>query len=115
MVPAAPMFLHSDIDIQLSSVRRDSGIQVCSLSTDTPQFLAHTAASFPFGLCVLKMTHALLAGNCLIIKVPPTCPCAALKLVELAQSIFPPGVLSVLYGGNDLYVPPLPFNHYSPS
>nr|VWP01256.1 Glucans biosynthesis glucosyltransferase H (EC [Ganoderma boninense] len=63
---------------------------------------AIVAFNFPFGLCVLKMTHALLAGNCLIIKVPPTCPCAALKLVELAQSIFPPGVLSVLYGGNDL-------------
>lgn len=59
--------------------------------------------SFPVGLCALKMTHALLAGNCLIIKVPPTAPCAAIKLVELGQSVLPPGVLSVLYGGNDLY------------
>ena len=61
------------------------------------------AISFPVGLCALKMTHALLAGNCLIIKVPPTAPCAAIKLVELGQSVLPPGVLSVLYGGNDLY------------
>ncbi|PIL29861.1 hypothetical protein GSI_08068 [Ganoderma sinense ZZ0214-1] len=63
---------------------------------------AIVAFNFPLGLSVLKLTHALLAGNCLIIKVPPTAPCAALKLVELAQSVFPPGVLSVLYGGNDL-------------
>lgn len=59
--------------------------------------------SFPLGLCTLKMAHALLAGNCLIFKVPPTAPCSALKFVELAQSVLPPGVLSVLYGGNDLY------------
>ncbi|KAI1797447.1 aldehyde dehydrogenase [Ganoderma leucocontextum] len=63
---------------------------------------AIVAFNFPLGLCTLKMGHALMAGNCLIIKVPPTAPCSVLKLVELAQSVLPPGVLSVLYGGNDL-------------
>ncbi|TBU38412.1 aldehyde dehydrogenase [Dichomitus squalens] len=60
------------------------------------------AFNFPLVLCVLKLGHSLLVGNCLIIKVPPTSPCVALKFIELAQSIVPPGVLSALYGGSDL-------------
>ena len=58
--------------------------------------------SFPLIFCILKLTHALLAGNCLILKTAPTAPCVSLKLVELAQSVVPPGVLSVLYGGDEL-------------
>ena len=58
--------------------------------------------SFPIVLTITKMAQALLAGNCIIIKAPPTAPCSVIKFIELSQSVVPPGVLSVLYGGNDL-------------
>ena len=58
--------------------------------------------SFPLVLTITKASQALLAGNCIIVKTHPTAPCTVLKFVELAQSVFPPGVLQVLCGGNDL-------------
>ena len=58
--------------------------------------------SFPIVLTITKMAQALLAGNCIIIKAPPTAPCSVIKFIELSQSVVPPGVLSVLYGGNEL-------------
>ncbi|TBU38415.1 NAD-dependent succinate aldehyde dehydrogenase [Dichomitus squalens] len=63
---------------------------------------AAIAFNFPLFFCILKLSHALLAGNCLILKTSPTAPCVSLKFVELAQSVVPPGVLSVLCGGDEL-------------
>ncbi|KAI0714442.1 aldehyde dehydrogenase [Cerioporus squamosus] len=61
-----------------------------------------TPFNFPIVLTITKMAQALLAGNCIVIKAPPTSPCSVLKFIELSQSVVPPGVLSVLYGGTDL-------------
>ncbi|KAI1797438.1 aldehyde dehydrogenase [Ganoderma leucocontextum] len=58
--------------------------------------------NFPLTLCVNKIAQAILAGNCMILKAPPTAPCIVLKFVELAQTVLPPGVLQALNGGNDL-------------
>jgi acyl-CoA reductase-like NAD-dependent aldehyde dehydrogenase len=61
-----------------------------------------TAWNFPLLIAVYKLTPALITGNCIIIKPAPTTPLATLKLGELAQSIFPPGVVSVIADDNDL-------------
>jgi acyl-CoA reductase-like NAD-dependent aldehyde dehydrogenase len=45
---------------------------------------------------------AIVTGNCLIVKPSPFAPLTALKLGELAQQIFPPGVLSFLSGNDEL-------------
>jgi acyl-CoA reductase-like NAD-dependent aldehyde dehydrogenase len=58
--------------------------------------------NFPITLACLKITHALSTGNVLIIKPSPFTPYTALKLVEIAQQVFPPGVLQVLSGEDDL-------------
>ncbi|KIV96813.1 hypothetical protein PV10_00629 [Exophiala mesophila] len=47
-----------------------------------------------------KIAPALVSGNCVIAKPSPFTPYGLLKLVELAQQVFPPGVLQVL-GGDD--------------
>lgn len=60
--------------------------------------------SFPVLLPAIKVSQALLAGNCIIVKTPPTSPCSTMKFMELVQSAVPPGVASVLNGGNDLCV-----------
>ncbi|KAH9945466.1 aldehyde dehydrogenase [Epithele typhae] len=59
--------------------------------------------NFPLTLTIIiKFSQAILAGNCLIVKTPPTAPCVVAKFIELAQSVLPPGVASVLLGGDEL-------------
>ncbi|KAG9244072.1 aldehyde dehydrogenase [Calycina marina] len=58
--------------------------------------------NFPIQLAIGKIAAALLTGNCLIVKPSPFTPYCGLKLVELAQSFFPPGVLQVLSGDDNL-------------
>ncbi|KAI9166315.1 aldehyde dehydrogenase [Paramyrothecium foliicola] len=58
--------------------------------------------NFPFLLSLLKIGSALLTGNALILKPSPFTPYCGLKLVELAQQHFPPGVLQALSGNDDL-------------
>ncbi|CAK7213008.1 hypothetical protein SEUCBS140593_001700 [Sporothrix eucalyptigena] len=54
--------------------------------------------NFPLVLSVGKILPALLTGCCIIVKPSPFTPYSALKIVELASSIFPPGVLQAVGG-----------------
>ncbi len=56
----------------------------------------------PFMLAVNNIAAPLAAGNSVIVKPPLQSPLSALRLAELADGIFPPGVFNVLNGGNDL-------------
>jgi acyl-CoA reductase-like NAD-dependent aldehyde dehydrogenase len=56
----------------------------------------------PIVLAAPKITSALYTGNTMILKPSPYTPLATLKLGEIARDIFPPGVLNILAGGNDL-------------
>jgi acyl-CoA reductase-like NAD-dependent aldehyde dehydrogenase len=58
--------------------------------------------NYPVLLAVGKITPALISGNTMIIKPSPFTPACGLKLVELGQRFFPPGVLQALSGGDDL-------------
>ncbi|KAH8887260.1 aldehyde dehydrogenase [Thozetella sp. PMI_491] len=58
--------------------------------------------NFPFQLAILKVAPPLMAGCTTIIKPSPFTPYTALKLVEIASQIFPPGVVQVLGGGDSL-------------
>lgn len=49
-----------------------------------------------------KLGPALMAGNSIIVKPSPFTPYCGIKIVELAQRFFPPGVVQVLSGGDDL-------------
>ncbi|OCK78285.1 aldehyde dehydrogenase [Lepidopterella palustris CBS 459.81] len=56
--------------------------------------------NYPLAQVSQKLAPALMAGNTLIIKPSPLTPYSALKLVEIAQQVLPPGVIQVL-GGDD--------------
>ena len=56
----------------------------------------------PVVLCLSKVGPALMTGNTIIVKPSPFTPYCDLKLGELGMNIFPPGVLQVLSGGDDL-------------
>ncbi|KAL8670583.1 MAG: hypothetical protein Q9168_004896, partial [Polycauliona sp. 1 TL-2023] len=58
--------------------------------------------NFPILLAIGKIAPALITGNTLIIKPSPFTPYCNLKLVELGAQFFPPGVLQVLSGEEDL-------------
>ncbi|THH16018.1 hypothetical protein EW146_g4556 [Bondarzewia mesenterica] len=63
---------------------------------------AITPWNFPMSLLIWKLAPALVTGNCIIVKPAPFAPLCAMKFVELAQQVFPPGVLSVLSGDGNL-------------
>lgn len=62
--------------------------------------------NFPIILSLGKIIPALLTGNTIIVKPSPYTPYTTLKIVELAQEIFPPGVMNAL-GGDDKLGPML--------
>jgi acyl-CoA reductase-like NAD-dependent aldehyde dehydrogenase len=57
-------------------------------------------SNFPIVPVLGKFAPALITGNCIIAKPSPFTPYTALKVVEIAQQFFPPGVFQVL-GGDD--------------
>lgn len=62
--------------------------------------------NFPFLLSLAKILPAVQMGNAIIVKPSPFTPYTALKLVEIAQQAFPPGLVQVL-GGDDKLGPKL--------
>lgn len=56
----------------------------------------------PIVLAAPKITSALYTGNTMILKPSPYTPLTTLRLGEIARDIFPPGVLNILAGGNEL-------------
>lgn len=58
--------------------------------------------NYPIQICCGKLAPALLTGNVVIIKPSPYTPYTALKIAELAQKFFPPGVVQALSGDDSL-------------
>ncbi|KKY88574.1 gamma-aminobutyraldehyde dehydrogenase [Enterobacter cloacae] len=54
--------------------------------------------NYPLMMAAWKLAPALAAGNCVVLKPSEITPLTALKLGELAKTIFPAGVLNVLFG-----------------
>lgn len=58
--------------------------------------------NFPVLLASWKIAPALLAGNTIVLKPSPFTPLCTLKIGELFQDVFPPGVFNVISGGDEL-------------
>ncbi|MFB7890654.1 aldehyde dehydrogenase family protein [Microbacterium sp. NPDC056044] len=63
---------------------------------------AITPWNVPLGLAAWKFVPALLAGNTMVLKPSPFTPVATARLGELVADVLPPGVLTVVTGGDDL-------------
>jgi acyl-CoA reductase-like NAD-dependent aldehyde dehydrogenase len=63
---------------------------------------AITPWNFPLTLAFWKIAPALLAGNTLVLKPSPYTPLTTLKFGELLRDVFPPGVVNVVSGGDEL-------------
>jgi len=53
----------------------------------------------PFRFCAEKAAAPLAAGNCVVIKGSEQAPLSSLRLGELCDGIFPPGVVNIVTGG----------------
>lgn len=58
--------------------------------------------NYPLMLAVVKIAPALLAGNTVILKPSPYTPLTLLEVGKLLNEILPPGVFTVLSGGDEL-------------
>ncbi|OQU94378.1 hypothetical protein CLAIMM_00739 [Cladophialophora immunda] len=58
--------------------------------------------NYPILLAVGKIVPAVITGNAIIVKPSPFTPATGIKLCELAQRFFPPGVIQCLSGDDSL-------------
>ncbi len=63
---------------------------------------AITPWNFPVLLGLWKVAPCLITGNTMVMKPSPYTPLTSLFFGEIAQAVLPPGVLSVVSGGNEL-------------
>jgi acyl-CoA reductase-like NAD-dependent aldehyde dehydrogenase len=56
----------------------------------------------PISLALGPLVSALYTGNTVVLKPSPYTPLTTLKVAELLRDVFPPGVLNVLAGGDQL-------------
>ena len=54
--------------------------------------------NWPLAILALSLPYALIAGNTVIVKPPPSAPLATARLVQRLAEKLPPGVLSVVTG-----------------
>lgn len=59
---------------------------------------AITPWNFPVLLTLWKVAPALITGNTIVIKPSPFTPLSVLRAGQIAQSVLPPGVISVITG-----------------
>ena len=52
----------------------------------------------PFRFCAEKAAAPLAAGNCVVIKGSEQAPLSSLRLGELCEGLFPPGVVNIIAG-----------------
>lgn len=81
-----------DSDTQLVEVRYVPLGVVCAIAP----------WNFPVSLAMWKLGPALVAGNTIVLKPSPFTPLCTLKIGELFAELFPPGVVNVISGGEDL-------------
>jgi acyl-CoA reductase-like NAD-dependent aldehyde dehydrogenase len=63
---------------------------------------AITPWNLPICTAAWKIGPALAAGNTLVLKPSPYTPLSNLKLGEILRDLFPPGVLNIVSGGDEL-------------
>ncbi|MCU1497650.1 MAG: Betaine-aldehyde dehydrogenase [Acidimicrobiales bacterium] len=90
-LPIEAVTIQDDAQALVTMVRRPLGVVA-----------AITPWNFPLVLAAYKIGAALVAGNTMVLKPSPYTPLATLSMGEVLREAFPPGVLNVVSGGNEL-------------
>ena len=54
--------------------------------------------NYPIYIALMKISHALIFGNTIVVKPSPYTPLSTLRVGEILASVFPPGVVNVITG-----------------
>ncbi|KAL2432529.1 Aldehyde dehydrogenase LUC3 [Exophiala dermatitidis] len=92
----------SKLELKDEIVEEDDEKQVIVRYTPLGVTVGIVPWNFPIHLACGKIAPSVLTGNPIIIKPSPFTPYCDLKLGELAQQFFPPGVVQVLSGDDNL-------------
>lgn len=61
--------------------------------------------NWPLAILAASLPHALVAGNTVIVKPPPTTPLSVVRTLRTVAMGLPPGVLNVITGTNEAVAP----------
>lgn len=61
-----------------------------------------TPWNFPIAMAANKLIPSVIVGNTCIVKPSPYTPLSTVMLAEMARDAFPPGVINILTGGDEL-------------
>ncbi|KEF62465.1 NAD-dependent aldehyde dehydrogenase [Exophiala aquamarina CBS 119918] len=108
-------FAHFEMDFALSIIRTMAGLELPTeeiVDEESRKIIVRYTPlgttvgivpwNYPVLLCVSKIAPCVVTGNPIIIKPSPFTPYSGLKVVELAQQYFPPGVVQALSGDDSL-------------
>ncbi|KUL88547.1 hypothetical protein ZTR_05372 [Talaromyces verruculosus] len=86
----------TECDLQDTTIKEDGHRKIVCRYTPLGVSVGIIPWNYPFALACAKLGPAVLAGNPMIMKPSPFTPYTCLKLSELAQDFFPPGVVQAL-------------------
>ena len=90
------------LELPRQVIQDDEQARVEVVSRPLGVVAAITPWNYPVSSACMKLAPALAAGNTVVLKPSPFTPLGTLRLGELLRSVFPPGVLNVVSGGDDL-------------
>lgn len=92
----------ASIDIPEYTTHEDEDVKVTTKYFPLGVVGAIVPWNFPVFLALGKVASSLICGNTVIVKPSPYTPYSILKVAELAQNFFPPGVVQALGGDDNL-------------
>jgi acyl-CoA reductase-like NAD-dependent aldehyde dehydrogenase len=93
---------YADLEIPEETIQDDAKALVRVMHRPVGVVAAITPWNFPVSQAAWKLAPALRAGNTVVLKPSPYTPLTTLRVGEALLDAFPPGVLNVVSGGNEL-------------
>jgi acyl-CoA reductase-like NAD-dependent aldehyde dehydrogenase len=92
----------ANLEVPPQVIQDDDGAHVEVVRRPLGVVAAITPWNYPLLLSFWKIAPALLAGNTLVLKPSPFTPLTTLKCGELLREVFPPGVVNIVSGSDEL-------------
>ena len=93
---------YADLEVEPEVIQDDDFARAEVIRKPMGVVAAITPWNFPLILASWKIGPALRAGNTIVLKPSPYTPLSTLRMIELLNDVFPPGVLNGISGGDDV-------------
>ena len=90
------------LEVRTEVVHDQEGLRVEVVRRPYGVVAAITPWNYPVIVAAGKLAAAVRVGNTVVLKPSPFTPLATLRMGELLQEAFPPGVINVISGGDEL-------------